>query len=110
MAKKQSEIMRDKGIEVELQGKLFEVKFDLNALCNLQDKFGDISKAFENLDMTDLKKVRSLLHIGLANGENAEITELEVGALIDMQNINDVVDALTQGISAAMPSTDEEGK
>lgn len=104
--------MRDKGIEVELQGKKFEVKFDLNALCNLQEKFGDFTKAFDGLEKQNFKKIRSLLHIGLANGDNIDITENEVGSLIDMKNINEVVEALTDAFGNAMPSTDEddEGK
>ena len=105
-----AEVMKDEGVKIELSGKEFEVKFDLNALCNLQDKFGDISKAFNGLEQRDFKKIRSLLHVGLANGENIQITEEEVGSFITMKNISTVTDALTQAFSDAMPSTDEEGK
>ncbi|WP_054767323.1 hypothetical protein [Lysinibacillus parviboronicapiens] len=105
-----AEVMKDKGVKIELSGKEFEVKFDLNALCNLQDKFGNMTKAFDGLNQQDFKKIRSLLHVGLANGENIDITENEVGALITMKNISTVTDALTQAFSDAMPSTDEEGK
>lgn len=105
-----AEVMKDEGVKIKLGGKQFEVKFDLNALCNLQDKFGDIEEAFKKLDMKDLKKIRALLHIALANGENIDISEREVGALIDMDNIHEIMDALTTGFGNAMPSTDEEGK
>src|SRR5690606_7594772 len=105
-----TKVMKDEGVKIELSGKQFEVKFDLNALCNLQDKFGDIESAFNGLEKTDFKKIRSLLHIGLANGEHENITESEVGALIDMKNIDVVISALTEGFGNAMPSTDEEGK
>ncbi|MGE6516635.1 hypothetical protein [Lysinibacillus sphaericus] len=105
-----AEVMKDEGVKITLGSKEFEVKFDLNALCNLQDKFGDISKAFNGLEQRDFKKIRSLLHVGLANGENIQITEEEVGSFITMKNISTVTDALTQAFSDAMPSTDEEGK
>lgn len=105
-----AKVMKDEGVKITLCNKEFEVRFDLNALCNLQDKFGDITKAFEGLEKQDFKKIRALLHVGLANGENIDITENEVGALITMDNINEVTDALTKGFSNAMPSTDEEGK
>lgn len=103
-------VMKDEGVKIELKDKKFEVKFDLNALCNLQDKFGDITTAFDGLEKSDFKKIRSLLHIGLANGEHENITESEVGALIDMKNIDIVINALTEGFGSAMPSTEEEGK
>ena len=102
-------VMKDEGKKITLGGKEFQVKFDLNALCNLQEKFGDFTKAFENIE-TDFKKIRSLLHIGLANGENENITESEVGALIDMNNLNEVTEALTEAFGNAMPSTEDEGK
>ncbi|TQR28320.1 hypothetical protein C7Y47_22020 [Lysinibacillus sphaericus] len=105
-----AEVMKDEGVKITLENKEFEVRFDLNALCNLQDKFGDFTKAFDGLEKQDFKKIRSLLHVGLANGENIDITEKEVGALINMKNITAVTDALTQAFGDAMPSTDEEGK
>ena len=110
MAATKAEVMKDAGVKIRLGDKQFEVKFDLNALCNLQDKFGDITTAFNGLEKTDFKKIRSLLHIGLANGEHENITESEVGALINMKNIDVVIGALTEGFGNAMPSTDEEGK
>lgn len=105
-----AKVMKDEGVKIKLGNKQFEVKFDLNALCNLQDKFGDITSAFDGMEKSDFKKIRSLLHIGLANGEHENITESEVGALIDMKNIDTVISALTTGFGNAMPSTDEEGK
>lgn len=109
MAKK-SEVMKDEGVKITLGNKDFEVKFDLNALCNLQDEFGELDEAFKSLDMKDLKKIRKLLRIALANGENIDITELEVGALINLDNIHEVTDTLTKALNGAMPSTTEEGK
>lgn len=108
MTATKAEIMKDKGVKITLGDKDFEVKFDLNALCNLQDEFGSLDVAFENLDMRDLKKIRTMLRIALANGENIDISEREVGALIDMDNIYEIMDVLTKGFNLAMPSTDEE--
>lgn len=110
MARTKAQVMKDEGVKVTLKGKEFEVKFDLNALCNLQEKFGDISEAFDGLEQSDFKSIRSLLHVGLANGENINITEQEVGALIDLTNLNDVVDALTKAFKDANPESTEEGK
>lgn len=112
MTATKAQVMKDEGKKITLKGKEFEVKFDLNALCNLQEKFGDITTAFDGMEKSDFKKIRSLLHIGLANGAHEDITETEVGALIDMRNITEVVEALNEAFSNAMPSTDEddEGK
>lgn len=108
MAATKSKVMKDEGVGIKLGDKNFTVKFDLNALCNLQDTFGDITKVFNGLNASDFKKIRSLLHIGLANGEHEEITEKEVGGLITMQNISMVTDALTKAFSDAMPVAGED--
>ena len=102
--------MQDRGTTVELQGQTFKVKFDLNTLCEMQDKFGSIEKAFDGLEGGDFKKIRSLLHVALANGENEDITEKEVGALIDFNNLQDVTDALTNAFDNAMPVNEDEKK
>lgn len=104
------QVMQDKGEKIELKGQEFDVRFDLNALCELQDKFGDLELAFDGLDKGDFKKIRSLLHIALANGEKENITEKEVGALIDFTNLNVITEALTTAFSNAMPTASEEGK
>lgn len=51
-----SEVMKDEGVKITLGSKEFEVRFDLNALCNLQEKFGDFTKAFDGLEKQDFKK------------------------------------------------------
>ena len=104
-----AQVMQDKGGKIELKGQEFEVRFDLNALCELQDKFGELEQAFDGLDKGDFKKIRSLLHIALANGEHETITEKEVGALIDFTNLSIITDTLTTAFSNAMPEA-EEGK
>ncbi|WP_107838627.1 hypothetical protein [Metasolibacillus meyeri] len=104
-----AEVMKDKGVKITLGGKEFEAKFDLNALCDLQEKFGGFDEAFENIDK-DFSKIRMLLHLALANGENEKMTEREIGALIDIRNLDTITNALEEAFNGAMPSTEEEGK
>ena len=102
-------IMKDEGVKVTLGGKEFEVKFTLNALCDLQEKFGSFEEAFGNIE-NDFSKIRTMLHMALANGENEKITEREIGALIDVRQLDEIVQVLEQAFNGAMPSTEEEGK
>lgn len=106
MAKK-SEIMKDEATKVTLaDGKKHELKFDLNTLCDLQDKFGDdVLGVLGGLDESNFKSIRSVLHSVLAH---EGLSEQEVGSLITMTNITDVVEALQQAVEGAVPEPDEE--
>lgn len=104
-----AEVMQDKGNQIVLGGKVFTVKFDLNALCEMQSQFGSMEKAFTTLEQGDFTKIRALLHIALANGENEDITVKQVGGLIDIKTMPAVVGVLEKTIVESMPEV-EEGK
>lgn len=104
------EIMKDKGTQIELKGKKFFLKFDLNALCELQDHFGSLQDAFSSTNLQDFKKIRKLLHIAMANGEQEDITEKEVGALIEFNNIHFIADKLVESLQNDTKTEEETGK
>lgn len=99
--------MKDEAVKVTLaDGKKHELKFDLNTLCSLQEKFGDdVFNVIGDLDETNFKSIRSILHAVLAH---EGLSESEVGSLITMANIYDVVEALEQAMEGAVPQPDEE--
>ncbi|MGF9978674.1 hypothetical protein [Viridibacillus arvi] len=112
-----AEIMKDEGVKVVLgkvnepkkvelaDGKEYEIKFDLNSLCSLQEKFGDDAlTALSNIDGSDFKLIRTILFCVL---EHEDLTEKEVGSLIDMTNISSVVEALSQAMENSMPESEE---
>lgn len=112
-----AEIMKDEGVKVVLgnvneskkvklaDGKEYEIKFDLNSLCSLQEKFGDDAlKALSGIDGSDFKLIRTILFCVL---EHEDLTEKEVGSLIDMTNISSVVEALSLAIENSAPESEE---
>ncbi|MEX3621862.1 hypothetical protein [Viridibacillus arvi] len=101
-----AEIMKDEGKKLILaDGNEHEIKFDLNSLCALQEKFGDkIIEELSGMDTMDFKKIRTILHATL---EHEGLTEKEAGSLINMKNINSVVEVLSEAMNNAMPETEE---
>ena len=96
--------IRQKGIEIKLD-KTRHMIFDLNAFCELEDKFGDIQKAFSVLDTGSMKGIRTVLYAGLLH-EDETLTEKKVGQLITMQNITEVSEIMAKALSEAMPEVD----
>ena len=101
-----AKVMKDKGVKLTLDRER-TIKFDLNALCILQDELGDISTAFEGLSKSDFKTIRILLFAVLAHEENDDFTIKNAGALIDMENIGEVVEGLSRALTNSAPETEE---
>ena len=93
--------------------------FSLNALDELQERFGDIDKLPELMQGKDkFKNVRTLLTILLNEGDaaygDAALTEAEVGRLIHTGNIaavqNSIMAAFVVGTNGATESTGGTGE
>lgn len=86
-----------------------EVKLDLNAMAELEDKYGSVEAAFQALENNSVKAIRFVLWAALLhNDEN--LTEQQVGRLIDLQNMGTIMDSLGKAFTNDMPSEDETGK
>jgi hypothetical protein len=76
--------------------------FDLNAFCEIEDKFGSITEAFKALENVSMKAIRTLLWAGLLH-EDESLTEKEVGKMIDIANISELAKAVTEAMNTALP-------
>jgi hypothetical protein len=74
------------------------IKFDLNALINVEEKLGfSLAELGEHMS---IKAMRTLLTAGLQH-EDAELTEVQVGSLITMDNMKEVQEALGVAMGGA---------
>lgn len=106
---KTGQVMKDEGVKITLDRERI-IKFDLNALCIIQDKFDDLEQAFSGISKRDFKVIRTLVFAVLAHEEDDSFTENDAGALVTMQNISEVSDALVRSLTASMPEPSKEGK
>lgn len=81
-----------------------EISLTLNAMAELEDKFGSVDKAFEAVDSGSIKAIRFVLWAGLLVNDDESLTEQRVGQLIDMQTMQDVMEALTSAAAEDMPA------
>lgn len=83
------------------------IKFDLNAMAELEDKYGSVEAAFEALEKNSIKALRFILWAGLVH-EDESLTERQVGSLIDMKYMQDIMDNLGEALESDMPSEEED--
>lgn len=82
--------------------------FDLNAFAELEDLYGSVDNAMDALDSGSIKVLRKLLWLGLIH-EDEELTERQVGAMLDMPSVNILGELINEALTAQMPQKGEEG-
>ena len=95
--------VKSKDIKITLNdGVERTIKFTLNALAELEDRYGSVDEAFKQLDNNSIKAVRCILWAGLIH-EDPELTEQQVGNLIDIQYMQELMASLGDAFDADMP-------
>jgi len=78
------------------------IKFTLNALAELEDKFGSVQAAFDKLEKENsMKALRAILWAGFLH-ESPNLTEREVGNLIDIAYMTELVESLGAAFESDM--------
>lgn len=78
------------------------LRYDLNAMAELEDKYGSVDAAFEAMDRNSIKAVRCVLWAGLLH-EDPSLTEQKVGSLIDMRYLQDLMSTVGEAFNADLP-------
>lgn len=99
--------LKNEGIKIFLD-KERTVNFDLNALCELEEKFGSLDKAVKAIEVGGFKSMRTLLYAGLYSNE--KLSEEEVGKLITLKNMSAISEEIIKAFEESMPEVDETEK
>ena len=96
-------------IEIDLDGKTYQLKFDFNAFAELENilnikGFGQLQTSLVDCGCTE---IRAFLWTGLLHGK-PELTISQVGALLDMKNISEYLEKITEAIVLATGSEGDD--
>lgn len=83
-----------------------EIRFTLNAMAELEDRYGSVDAAFAALDSGSIKAARCVLWAGLLDGDE-NLTEQQVGKLIDINLMNKIMEDLGRALGEDMPDKDD---
>lgn len=105
-------------------GKTYHLVIDMNAMCALEEHYGDFNNAMKvlsNLGTEEkdsngnpkpkkiMKDIRFMLWCALQH-DNDELTEQDAGKLITLANMNEVMNALGAAMRASAPESEGDGK
>lgn len=99
-------LVKNKAVKITLNdGIERKIKFTLNALAELEDKFGSVQAAFDKLEKENsMKALRTILWSGFLH-ESPNITEQQVGNLIDIAYMQELVESLGAAFESDMVNT-----
>ena len=102
--------VKSKTIKVTLNdGVERTLKFTLNALAELEDKYGSVQAAFDKLEKENsMKALRTILWAGFLH-ENPDLTEQQVGNLIDLDYMETLQQSLGEAFAGDMPEELTDG-
>ncbi|WP_163195587.1 tail assembly chaperone [Clostridium thermarum] len=98
--------LKNKGIKINIGNKDYELKFDMNTFCELEEVYGDINKAFEDLQNRKIKAIRALIYSAI-KAENESVTLKEVGKMLTLNDMEKLGTAINEALNMAMPEVTE---
>ena len=102
--------VKSKAVKITLtDGVERTIKFTLNAMAELEDRYGSVEEAFKQLDNNSIKAVRCILWAGLIH-EDPDLTEQQVGNLIDIQYMQELLNTVEIALDSDMPDQAEPAK
>ena len=98
--------LRNKGFKFTLVNKEYELKFNMNTFCELEEVYGDINKAFEDLQLMKIKAIRALLYAAIKVEDNSA-TLKSVGDLLQLSDLERLGTVINEALSESMPEIEE---
>lgn len=98
--------LKNKGIKFKLKDKEYELKFDMNTFCELEEVYGDINQAFEDLQNRKIKAIRALIYSAI-KAEDDSVTLKEVGRMLTLNDMERLGTVINDALNVAMPEIEE---
>ena len=98
--------LKNKGIKFTLGNKEYELKLNMNTFCELEEIYGDINKAFDDLQNMKIKAIRALIYAAIKTQEE-DITLKEVGEKLGLKDLERLSAAINKALDSSMPEQDE---
>lgn len=99
--------LKNKGVKFKLGDTEYELKFDMNTFCELEDVYGDINQAFVDLQNRKIKAIRALIYSAV-KAQNDKVTLKEVGQMLTLQDMEKLGTAINEALQVSMPEVEGE--
>jgi hypothetical protein len=98
--------LKNKGVKFKLKNKEYNLKFDMNTFVELEEVYGDIDKAFTDLQNKKLKAVRALIYAAI-KVEDEDATLKKVGRMLTLDDMEKISTIINEALENSMPEVKE---
>jgi hypothetical protein len=91
----------------DLGGITYKMSMDFNVMTELEEVYGDINKAFEDLQAMKIKAIRAVIY-AIVKVEDETKTLKEVGAMLDINFMEEFAKKMGLVMADAMPEKEDE--
>ncbi|WP_270474438.1 hypothetical protein [Clostridium cochlearium] len=98
--------LKNKGVKITLGNKEYNLKFNMNTFCELEEVYGDINKAFEDLQLMKVKAIRALIYSAI-KVEDEKATLKSVGQILTLSDMERLGTVINEALSNSMPEIEE---
>ncbi|MFV0503755.1 MAG: hypothetical protein ACK5LT_07290 [Lachnospirales bacterium] len=94
--------LKNKGIKFALGDKEYELKFNMNTFCELEEVYGDLNKAFDDLQNMKVKAIRALIFAAV-KVEDEVATLKDIGEKLGINDLERLGIAINEALTTSMP-------
>ena len=98
--------IRRKPVYINLGGNDYQMKYTLNTFADMEELYGSVDEAIEAMEKGSIKAVRYMIFKGL-EACNPDLTEVEVGAMIDITSLQSITEKMSEIMQVDMPTKEE---
>lgn len=98
--------LKNKGVKITIGNKEYELKFDMNTFCELEQVYGDINQAFDDLQNRKIKAIRALIYSAI-KAEDDSVTLKQVGEMLTLSDMEMLGAAINEALEISMPEAEE---
>ena len=98
--------LKNKGIKFTLGHKEYELKFNMNTFCELEEVYGDINKAFEDLQNMKIRSIRALIYSAI-KVQDETVTLKDVGDMLELNDLERFGTVINEALGDSMPEIEE---
>lgn len=98
--------LKNKGIKFKLGNKEYELKLNMNTFCELEEVYGDLNAAFEDLQNMKIKAIRALIYSAV-KVEDESVTLKAIGEQLGLSDLESLSTAINDALSKSMPEAED---
>ena len=99
--------LKNKGIKFKIGDEEYELKFNMNTFCELEEVYGDLNKAFEDLQNMKVKAIRALIYAAVKT-EDDTVTLKGIGEKLELKDLEALGTGINKALETSMPEAEGE--